>query len=209
MTKKILIEKIKDAKKTPTFKLVRDRIRTFKNLHDKNNSAWFCELCYCLLTANYNARGALKIQAALLDDFGRMPISSMKETLKEHGHRFPNKRAEFICEARKHKTDIKKIITSMDEKEARNWLADNIKGIGMKEASHFLRNVGYDNSAIIDFHIIDILVEHGIIEISQNLNKKKYIEIEKKLKEIALECGLTLAELDLYLWYFQTGKILK
>ena len=39
--------------------------------------------------------------------------------------------------------------------------------------------------------------------------KKKYQEIEDLLKNIAKETDLTLAELDLYLWYMETGKILK
>ena len=39
--------------------------------------------------------------------------------------------------------------------------------------------------------------------------KKKYLEIEEILKEIGKQLNLSLAELDLYLWYMETGKILK
>ena len=91
---------------------------------------------------------------------------------------------------------------------AREWLAENIKGIGMKESSHFLRNIGYD-IAIIDFHILDILKRSGIIKRGIELNKNSYIEIENKLKIIAKSAKLTMAELDLYLWYMETGKVLK
>jgi N-glycosylase/DNA lyase len=35
------------------------------------------------------------------------------------------------------------------------------------------------------------------------------MEIEKILKTIATQTNLTLAELDLYLWYMETGKIFK
>ncbi|MBW1933916.1 MAG: hypothetical protein JRI56_13245 [Deltaproteobacteria bacterium] len=44
---------------------------------------------------------------------------------------------------------------------------------------------------------------------NKNLNKKTYLEIEKKLEELADVLGITLAELDLYMWYMETGKILK
>ena len=79
----------------------------------------------------------------------------------------------------------------------------------MKEASHFLRNIGYLNYAIIDFHIIDLLVNQNIIERPKTLTNNRYIEIEKTLKEISKKLDLTLGELDLYLWYLETGTILK
>ena len=41
------------------------------------------------------------------------------------------------------------------------------------------------------------------------MSKKKYLEIEGLLRKIAGKTGLTLGELDLYLWYLETGKILK
>jgi len=84
-----------------------------------------------------------------------------------------------------------------------------VKGIGYKESSHFLRNVGFDDYAIIDFHIIDLLVKYQLIKRPKTITKNKYLEIEKILKKIAEKTNLTLAELDLYLWYMETGKILK
>lgn len=87
---------------------------------------------------------------------------------------------------------------------------ENIKGLGYKEASHFLRNIGFTNLAIIDFHIVDLLIKNGLLnEKPKSLSKKKYIEIEDILKEIAEDLNLSLGELDLYLWYMETGKILK
>ncbi|MFX1391198.1 MAG: N-glycosylase, partial [Promethearchaeota archaeon] len=63
--------------------------------------------------------------------------------------------------------------------------------------------------AIIDFHIIDILVSYNLIEKPKTLSKSKYLEIEGVLKDIGRRLKLNLAELDLYLWYLETGKILK
>ena len=90
-----------------------------------------------------------------------------------------------------------------------NWLAKNIKGLGMKEASHFLRNIGYKNVAIIDFHILDLLARYGLIEKPKTMTPKKYIEIENELKKISEKTGINLGELDLYLWYKETGKDLE
>jgi len=35
------------------------------------------------------------------------------------------------------------------------------------------------------------------------------MEIEKQLEEICGKTGLSQGELDLYLWYMKTGKVLK
>ena len=81
----------------------------------------------------------------------------------------------------------------------------------MKEASHFMRNVGFKNVAIIDFHISDLLVKEKLIPKSEakSLSKNQYLKIENILRQIAQKAGLNLAELDLYLWYMETGKVLK
>jgi len=89
------------------------------------------------------------------------------------------------------------------------WLVKNISGIGYKEASHFLRNIGFTNLAIVDFHILNLLARHGLIEKPKTLTRKKYLEIEEVLRAIAEKLDLNLAELDLYLWYMETGKVLK
>ena len=43
----------------------------------------------------------------------------------------------------------------------------------------------------------------------KTMTKNKYHEIEKVLEKIASKTNLTQGELDLYLWYLETGKILK
>ena len=97
-------------------------------------------------------------------------------------------------------------------KERREKLVKMIKGLGMKEASHFLRNIGFKDVAIVDFHIIDLLKREGLTDFDRKtsgLSKGKYLEIEGVLEKLGKELGMNLAELDLYLWYMETGKILK
>ncbi len=85
----------------------------------------------------------------------------------------------------------------------------NVKDLGYKESSHFLRNIGFKGSAIIDFHIIDILADNRLIERPKALTKSDYLRIEGVLGNIAKKADLNLSELDLYLWYLETGKVLK
>lgn len=205
-----LIKKINKLKKANVKKIINRCIEEFKKLGKSSNSEIFNELCFCILTANFNATRCIKIQNEIGNGFLTLSKKELIKKLSEHGHRFPRMRAKYIVEARMYKNSIKSIINSFeDEKELRKWLVKNIKGLGYKEASHFLRNIGFDNLAIIDFHIIDVLVRYKLIKRPKTLTKKKYLKIENILKKIANKSRLSPAELDLYLWFMETGKVLK
>ena len=117
-------------------------------------------------------------------------------------------KARFIVEARRYK-NIKDILKGMDEKEKREWIAKNIKGLGYKEASHFLRNTGHFNLAIVDRHILKKLHCCGLIRMPKTMTPKAYLKIENILQKICDKAKMSQGELDLYLWYAQTGKVLK
>jgi len=206
---KELIDKIEKLKNSQIKDIVDKRINEFKCIDHQSNDILFKEMCFCLLTANYNAEKTIKIQKEIGDCFLTYTQQDLSKKLKDYGHRFPNNRAQYICESQKLKEKLTDIVKFHDKKTLREWIVKNIKGLGYKEASHFLRNIGFDDYAIIDFHIIDILANNNIILKPKTLTKNKYLEIEKKLKNIAEKTNLTLAELDLYLWYMETGKILK
>ncbi|MCK4332306.1 MAG: N-glycosylase/DNA lyase [Thermoplasmatales archaeon] len=204
-----LIDKIESLKKGEIGKLVNNRIKEFKNIDKKSTNELFNEMCFCILTANFNAEKSIKIQNEIGECFSNDSEEDLAKKLQELGHRFPNMRASYISESRNCKDMLKRVVESLKNDELREWLVKNVKGIGYKETSHFLRNIGFDDFAIIDFHIIDILAKYDLIEKPKALTRKKYLEIEKILKKIAEKSGLNLAELDLYLWYMETGKILK
>ena len=210
MQRKKLLQSIKNLKNSKIKNLVDTRLREFKEIGNGSNNEIFEELCFCILTANFNAERSMKIQMEIGDEFLTISKSHLAKKLRALGHRFPNRRARYIFDARRHKNILKDIVkTFNDDNELREWLVKNVKGIGYKEASHFLRNIGYTSFAIIDFHIIDVLTKHKIIEKPNVLTKRKYLEIEDSLGKIARKSNLNLAELDLYLWYMETGKILK
>lgn len=207
---KRLLQSIKNLKNSKIKNLVDTRLREFKEIGNGSSNEIFEELCFCILTANFNAERSMKIQMEIGDEFLTISKSDLARKLRELGHRFPNRRARYIFDARRHKNLLKDIVkTFNDSNESREWIVKNVKGIGYKEASHFLRNIGYTSFAIIDFHIIDVLTKHKIIEKPKVLTKRKYLEIEDLLGKIARKSNVNLAELDLYLWYMETGKILK
>lgn len=205
-----LIEEICLYKKGVVGREVRKKIDEFRGLRRGSCEDLFSELCFCILTANCSAESCIRVQKNIGRRFLDLTEERLSSELRRLGYRFPNKRAHYIVLAREKKEDLKKLVDcGLDGETIREWLVENIKGVGMKEASHFLRNIGYGDVAIIDFHIIDVLAKHGIINKPKNLSKKKYLEVERRLEEIAEETGLCLGELDLYLWYMETGKILK
>jgi len=206
---KELIDKINKLKNTDIRLKVDKRIKEFKDINKKSNDELFKEMCFCFLTANFNAEKSIDIQNKIGECFFTNSQEEIARKLKKSGHRYPNKRAEYIFESKKCKNKLKQIISFHDKNKIREWIVDNVKGLGYKEVSHFLRNIGFDDYAIIDFHIIDILERYNIIKKPKAITKKNYLEIENKLKILAEKTDLTLAELDLYLWYMETGKILK
>ena len=209
---KILLNEIEKLKNLEIKNVIDSRNKEFEKVKLSGANEIFKELCFCFMTANFSASGGIKIQSNVGDGFLTLGEEELAKKLSVLGHRFPNARAKYVVEARNKKDELIKLLTEIDDDLVlREWVVKNIKGVGMKEASHFLRNIGYKNLAIIDFHIIDLLVKHNLIEKPKNktLTPKRYVEIENVLREISKKSGLHLGELDLYLWYMETGKVLK
>lgn len=205
-----LVNLISALKNSGVRELIKSRVEEFKKNRAKTSAEIFKELCFCILTAHFNAEKTMKIQAEINDGFLSLSEADLAEKLKALGHRYTDSRARYIVEARKMIPEIERVLrSSRGEKALREWLVKNIKGLGYKEASHFLRNIGFMNVAIIDFHIINLLSRYGLIEETKTMTRRRYIEIEKKLAELSKIVGLSLGELDLYLWFIETGKVLK
>ena len=193
--------------------LVEERLSSFSSHVDKETEEWFSEMCFCLLTSNSKAQTALNIQNELNSHgFINYSEDQIRNTIIKHKHRFHNNKTKFILNAREH-VDIKEKISkfaSQSQVEAREWLVKNIKGFGYKEASHFLRNVGYFDLAILDRHILNLMVENGYIdEKPKTLTRVKYVQIESIFRELANKAEMSCAELDFYMWYMKAGAVLK
>jgi len=95
--------------------------------------------------------------------------------------------------------------------ELRNLLTANIKGLGPKESSHFLRNIGKSDNkiAILDRHILKNLKELNIIKETTIKSPSHYLKIEKEFIKLSKKLKIPLDELDLLLWSKENGKIFK
>ena len=207
---KELMETLENLKNSDIKNVIDTRIYEFEKIRTLSIDEIFKELCFCIMTANCAAEKCIEIHEGVHNGFLNLSKEDLTAKFKDLGYRFPNIRSEYIIEARKYKDDLENELKSNNEKNSlREWIVKTIKGIGYKEASHFLRNIGFKNYAIIDFHIVDILQKNTIIEKPKTMTKKKYLEIEEILKKIGDRLNLNMAELDLYLWYLETGKILK
>lgn len=132
------------------------------------------------------------------------------------GVRFYKNKAKYILGSRvlftkKGKIRIKDKIDPENISETRSWFRDRVKGIGSKEASHFLRNIGFGKDlAILDVHVLRNMVKYGIIEeVPGHMSKKTYLELEKKLAKFSKKIKIPMAELDLLFWSRETGRIFK
>ncbi len=204
-----LLRSLRGLMKGEVKRAVDSRLKEFKRLRRGSNEEIFKELCFCILTANFSAERSAEIQREVGQGFLTLGVAELAEKLKKLGHRYPNVRAEYIVEARKYVDSLGKTLGDLRGEERREWLVKNVRGLGYKEASHFLRNMGFTDFAILDFHVLDLLREYGVIDRCGPLRKRRYLEIENSLRKIGEKLGLNLAELDLYLWYMKTGRIVK
>jgi N-glycosylase/DNA lyase len=174
---------------------------------------YFFELVYCLLTPQSSAVNAGKA-VALLQARGICADCSELATLLHQNEfyiRFHNTKARHVLEAQEKFPEIaRQISKEPDAARLREWLVRNVKGLGWKEASHFLRNIGRQNLAILDRHILRNLKRHQVIRtLPRTLTKKQYHAIEHKFARFAETIGISMDELDLLFWSRETGEILK
>lgn len=178
----------------------------------------FSELVFCLLTPQSKAKSCFEAVKKLVEKQSSLKGSASDISKIIKGKvRFHNNKAKYIVEARNvffknNKVDIRPKLESFSNiVDLREWLVKNIKGLGYKEASHFLRNIGKgQNIAILDRHILKNLKLMGVIkEIPKTITKNTYFEIEKKMLTFAKKIGIPADKLDLILWRKQTGEYFK
>ena len=198
---------------------IRRRLQDFKEVWEHgDDKKIFAELAFCLCTPQSKAVASdLAIRRAI--DAGVLHTGKPEDIephLTRSGVRFAHNKSRYIVEARNYFTQggllrIKSKLNFDDVVALRNWLADNVLGIGMKEASHFLRNIGFGKDlAILDRHILKNLRKHAVIkDIPKVLTKQKYLEIEQAMKKFSDKIMIRLDELDLLFWSEETGQIFK
>jgi len=179
---------------------------------------FYKELLFCLLTPQSKAERCWQAVEKLENNNllfcnDSMKIAECIRTLTRFHH---TKAHNIVC---LQNTIVKHGKTVLREKlqnfssitEMREWLVENIKGMGYKEASHFLRNIGKgEELAILDRHILRKLVEFKIVKkIPTSLTKNAYMQLEDLMKRFAQGLNIPLAHLDILFWYQTTGKFFK
>lgn len=189
---------------------IRSRLWVFSQIKPER---YFYELCYCILTPQTSAVNADRAVNALEKaDFLNVDFNPL-DILDNRNHyiRFHITKAKRLLEMKIRFNDIAEILNSrLKSSEKREWLAENIKGLGMKEASHFLRNIGHRNLAILDRHILKHLVLCQLYkDLPKVSTKKAYLSVEKKFQTFSKKVNIPMDELDLLFWSYETGIILK
>lgn len=187
---------------------IKQRLKDFENI--KGNDLFY-ELCFCLLTPQSNAYKCDEcINILKENNFLYKDVKNIKDILKTKTRFYKNK-SNYLIEF-KSKSDfilneLKKI---KDNKEKREFLVKNVKGLGYKESSHFLRNIGCKNLAILDRHILKNLQKYKVINnVPKTLNKRQYLSIEDKFYNFSKKIKIPMDELDLLFWSMETGRVFK
>jgi N-glycosylase/DNA lyase len=197
---------------------IEDRLEEFSEIWAKGTEYdIYCELIFCLFTPQSKAKICNEAVFMLQDK--DLILDGTEEQLGKELNtvRFRYTKAKNVVDSRKiffknGNISIKPIIRRFkDPKNARSWLVENVRGMGYKEASHFLRNIGMgEELAILDRHILKNLVLLGVLEdVPKSITGKKYLEIEEKMRKFSIQVDIPLNHLDLLLWYKETGEIFK
>jgi len=183
------------------------RLQDFKKV---GGDDLFYELCFCILTPQSSGFRAdeciqeLKKKNFLYSNYN--PKHLLKKKI-----RFHNNKTKYLLEAKKN---YKNVTASLEKvktpEEKRSWLVKNVKGISLKESSHYLRNIGHENLAILDRHILRNLKRFDAIEeIPKTLTERRYYDIEEKFKKFSEKVKIPMDHLDLLFWAEETGKVFK
>ena len=190
---------------------IQKRLSDFKKIE---KGEWFYEACYCILTPQSKAIHAdivcsiLKKEDFFLNGFDTVSILGNPE----HYIRFHHQKSKNLQSLRNHFSEIESIIDTHKELpfDLRDILCSRIKGFGLKESAHFMRNIGIFGPTILDRHILKHLAACNVIEQGTIIkNSKHYLHIEQLWLLYCSQIHIPMEEMDLLFWSIETGIILK
>jgi thermostable 8-oxoguanine DNA glycosylase len=184
-------------------------ITTKKKLFSrKTEEDAFYELCFCLCSPQTTFAKNDKLNKELRKrDFFNGFIAFPDLKLLTTEVRFYHRKASYLLEVKKAwRGEIWPGLNAnnMTDYNKRSWLIEFVRGLGMKTASHFLRNaLGCEYFAIIDTHVCKFL------EINPPKSQAIYLAQEQRFVAIANNLGITPLELDVYIWSHYSGQPLE
>lgn len=196
---------------------IKAQLDEFQEIREKaDDRRVFEELTFCILTSAVGP----KVGAKSLDAIKDILLVASPEELEEKltgVHKYPEK-AYYIVHSRdylksEYSLKMNDLVNSFkDRLELREFFALNkdIKGLGLTQASHFLRNIGIKGYAILDRNVARLLYNTGVLDNPKPpTTKRKYLEAEEKMQAFADELEIDIEELDMLLWSTKRGYIPK
>jgi N-glycosylase/DNA lyase len=206
---KSTVRKLRDAHRAKSSEIA-GRLKQFSAVRPEE---YFYEAVYCLLTPQSSAVNAGKaVELLRAHDLRNSPIDPAPLLhQKEFYIRFHRTKAKHLLAIKDQYAELHpRLLNGSTSLELRDWLVKNVRGLGWKEASHFLRNIGHRDLAILDRHILRNLVRFGALRtLPKTLTAKRYLAIEEKFRRFAAKVEIPMDELDLLFWWMGTGQILK
>jgi N-glycosylase/DNA lyase len=194
------------------------RLSEFESVWNEGSDARLWEeMVFCFFTGGCSAKMGIRSIEAVRPFLGDGTQPEIARALTGV-HRYPNARARYVYASRSFlkehcNLELRKKLDSFECRlERRDWLVreKGIKGLGYKEASHFLRNIGLKGYAILDKHVLRCLAELKIIDSPKPPNTRSgYLRVEDKLRDLTERTKIDFDEMDLVLWSMKTGQILK
>ena len=197
--------------------------------HEMTEEELWYNLCQCILSSNVPYELAVSATAHLWRH-NYLDVNWINETnearsiislelskpiflpLKKDGtgrkYRFPNNRAKNIVNSAEsissNNIRFRELFSNLAvPEEVRQYLLHKIDGFGLKQTTHFLRNIGYTNSlAIIDTHIISFLstITDFVANPYNRITDKTYYQLEAIMQELTKNLNVDLALFDMAIW---------
>lgn len=192
---------------------IRERLKEFERLKHSDDELLFEEMTFCVFAANSSAKMGLLAVELLKPVLKEGNLQKYKEAVHKKV-RFYSKRSEYLHHNKEKILEMgglrKNLEEIQDNHKRRMFIKEKFKGFGLKESSHFLRNIGYKGYCIIDKHVLNMMNDLGVLKSNKPpRNEEEYLKIERKIKKFANENGYDVDELDLALWSYKTGEIIK
>ncbi|MEA5099184.1 MAG: hypothetical protein VB011_01535 [Bacteroidales bacterium] len=210
---------LENAVQNLMYKIKIDNKDTWRN---KLECDLLSELVLCILSSNIKYEVALLYTIKLKDEEyikkainNELEVKQLYKCLLEPisinenliRYRFPKSKSEQLFKTIKNiygnKRTIKEILINAEtSSEARNSLISICVGMGYKQSSMFLRNIGFCfDLAIIDTHIIDYLKLVDVLpsEIG-DISKSTYLKIESLYSKYAKSKQFDINKLDVAIW---------
>ncbi|MFH1802768.1 MAG: DNA lyase [archaeon] len=185
---------------------IRKRLEEFKSLNEKQK---FKEFQFCLLTPQSNAQRCWQA----VEEISKLKSPTQKKITEilSTKTRFHHTKAKRILQAEETWKVIKPLLSQKDILKLRNKIAKQVNGYGLKEASHFMRNIGISNNkiAILDRHILKNLHELNLIPEPKIKNQRHYLEVEQIFLAHAQRLNIEADILDVHWWSQENGEIFK